>query len=243
MSSVYWIHHKDHTDMFSQGYIGVSDNVESRWKEHKLRGHNTHLQNAINKYGWDNLVKEVIIVADRDYCLDLELKLRPKNQIGWNLMEGGGNPPSALGKKFGPRSEETKSKISAAKKGHRHTPEVEAIIIEQLIENGKETQFTKGLVPWNLGKPVEEHVKEAIRNAHLGKILTEEHKQKISKSCIGRKMSLENKEKLKLINTGRPAAMKGKHFPTIKCSHCNKIGGLIPMKRWHMDNCKFKEQV
>ena len=31
-TSVYWIRHKDHTDMFSQGYVGVSKNVEVKFE-------------------------------------------------------------------------------------------------------------------------------------------------------------------------------------------------------------------
>lgn len=27
------------------------------------------------------------------------------------------------------------------------------------------------------------------------------------------------------------------------CQHCNKEGGISQMKRWHMDNCKFKEVI
>jgi hypothetical protein len=55
-------------------------------------------------------------------------------------------------------------------------------------------------------------------------------------------MSDKNKEAIKLANSTRIAPMKGKHFPKVICTHCSKIGGIIPMKRWHMDNCKFKEQ-
>lgn len=33
-TSIYWIHHKDHTDVFSRGYIGVSKNTEARFKRH-----------------------------------------------------------------------------------------------------------------------------------------------------------------------------------------------------------------
>ena len=30
-SIVYWIHLEDHTDIFSQGYIGVSKDHKKRW--------------------------------------------------------------------------------------------------------------------------------------------------------------------------------------------------------------------
>jgi hypothetical protein len=98
-TSVYWIHSKDHSDMFSEGYIGVSNNANHRWiYGHKWavknnRHENPRFMNAINKHGWDNLIKEVILIADSDYCYDVEQKLRPSEKIGWNLAVGGGKPP------------------------------------------------------------------------------------------------------------------------------------------------------
>lgn len=242
MSSVYWIRQTSHIDMFSQGYVGVSNDFERRIRHHKTKPQNSHLANAINKYGWDNLVKEVVLIAEDTYCYDIEAKLRPSDNIGWNLVVGGGKPPNALGKKFGPMSEETKAKVSAAKKGFKHTPENEKIATNNLLIYGMSTRFKKGDVSWNKGGKMPLHVIEAVRNAHLGKKLTEEHKAKISKGNMGRKMNDYTKEQLRIANASRPAAMKGKHFPKVKCTHCDKMGGIIPMKRWHMDNCKFKEQ-
>ena len=114
--SVYWIHHPEHTDMFTQGYIGITKDIKKRFEEHKNRPSNAHLKHAIKKYGWDNLVKEIVLVADKAYCLMIEAKLRAKNKIGWNVIMGGGVPPSSLGMKF-TRSEEYKQKQSIAKKG------------------------------------------------------------------------------------------------------------------------------
>ena len=78
-SVVYWLHLPEHTDMFTQGYIGVSSQLDKRLKDHKLKTENTHLKNAIDLYGWDNLVKQVIIVADKAYCLMIEAKLRAED--------------------------------------------------------------------------------------------------------------------------------------------------------------------
>jgi group I intron endonuclease len=189
MSSVYWIHHTDHTNIFSQGYVGVSNDFERRIRHHKTKPQNAHLANAINKYGWDNLVKKVLLIAEDTYCYDIEAKLRPSDNIGWNLIFGGGKPPVA----------------------------------------------TKG-------KKMPSHVLEAIIKANTGRKHTPEAIAKISKANVGRKMSDKNKEAIKLSNSKRTASMKGKHFPTIKCTHCDKVGGIIPMKRWHINNCKFKEQ-
>lgn len=153
--SVYWIHHPEHTDMFTQGYIGVSVNAKKRFNEHKIRTQNQHLKNAINKYGWDTLVKEIILTADKAYCLMIELKLRAENSLGWNITKGGGMPPltkSNLGKKL---SEETKAKISAKKIGTKHAPETQAKINLNLTECGKPTRFVKGRTPWNKGIKME----------------------------------------------------------------------------------------
>ncbi len=188
---VYWIHLEDHTDMFSQGYIGVSNNTTKRFEEHKNRPSNEHLKNAIKKYGWDNLVKTIVLIADEAYCLLMETKLRSEDKIGWNIIKGGGIPPSPLGKKF-TVSEETRKKISIANKGHRHNPETEALVTPNLLIHGVNTRFPKGVTPWNKGLEIG---KEATKHLHI----------------------------------------------KLTCPHCNKIGNLGGIKRWHMDNCKLKE--
>lgn len=190
MSAVYWIHHTDHTDMFSQGYVGVSNNTRNRWNDHRTTTQNNHLKNAINKYGWENLVKKVIVVADKNYCLDIEFKLRPTEKIGWNIVAGGGNPPSALGRKV-TNSAETRKKMSIAKLG-------------------------------------------TVGNM-LGHNHTAETKAKMSASKIGKSTITEQGRKaLSLLH-------KGRKYAKVKCTHCDKMGGIIPMKRWHMDNCKLKD--
>jgi len=147
--NLYWIHHADHTDIFSQGYVGVSNNVKKRWSDHAWKAQNAHLANAINKYGWDNLVKEIVLIADDGYCLDIESKLRPTTNIGWNITFGGGMPPKNISYKS--KSEETKKKISKTKTGVKRTAETKEKIVPILVENGKKTRFGKGCVPWNKG--------------------------------------------------------------------------------------------
>lgn len=116
---VYWIRHIDHTDLFSQGYVGISNNFNQRLRSHKSKPTNTHMKNAIAKYGWDNLIKEQILIASQEYCVMIEKQLRPKDFIGWNATLGGGVPPKpkkgmGKGRKL---SEETKRKIGEGGKG------------------------------------------------------------------------------------------------------------------------------
>jgi hypothetical protein len=79
--------------MFSQGYIGVSKNTKTRFERHSKYSDNQHLKAAIKKYGWDNLIKQIVLIGEEKYCYDLETKIRPTKQIGWNIAEGGKKPP------------------------------------------------------------------------------------------------------------------------------------------------------
>jgi group I intron endonuclease len=242
MSSVYWIHQTSHTDIFSQGYVGVSNDFDRRIRHHKTKPQNAHLANAINKYGWDSLVKKVVLIAEDTYCYDIEAKLRPTDKLGWNIVKGGGMPPSSKGKVFGPMSNETKAKVSAAKKGHRHTPEIEELVTQNLLIHGMPTRFIKGFTPWNKGGTMPAHVAEAISKANLGRKQSQEEKDKRAKSLMGHIVTQETRDKIRLKNLGKKPPMTGKHFAKIECPHCGKIGGLTAMPRWHFDNCKFKEQ-
>lgn len=241
-SHVYWLHHSDHTDMFTQGYVGVSHSITRRFASHRSRSENNHLNNAINKYGWDNLVKDIVLTSTKEYCLDVEAKLRPTKQIGWNITNGGGMPPSAIGKVFGPMSAATKVKVSASKKasGFRHAPEVQNSINEQLMNSGKHTRFKPGQTAPNKGKPRAPHLIEALRMVHLGSKHTQEHKDRISKGMLGRIVTQETREKIRAAHIGKTPAMKGKHYPTVKCPHCDVVGGLCAMKQWHFSHCKLR---
>jgi hypothetical protein len=131
MAEVYWIHLPEHTDMFSEGYIGVtSKTAKERFKSHINAANlnkKKHLKisYAIKKYGAENLIVQTLVICSDEYALDLELKLRPTKEIGWNLAPGGSKPPlrvGPMGPEFSARlsernrgvlkSEETKRKIS-----------------------------------------------------------------------------------------------------------------------------------
>lgn len=153
--AVYWIHQPDHTDIFTQGYVGISNNIKARWNKHKQHPKNKHLQNVINKYGWDSLVKEVIIIADTLYCLDIESKLRSIKNIGWNIAEGGAVPPVPLKK----HDIKMRLKISAINKKRLEDP----------IYREKFTKLQLGLIPWNKGKKATQETIEKQRLSHIGK--------------------------------------------------------------------------
>ena len=91
---LYWIHLSEHIDPKTDGYIGATSRFERRLKEHRLK--NSPIKHIVDKFGWDNLIIEVLkIDDDKEFILGLEKKLRPSPNIGWNKTKGGGKPPCA----------------------------------------------------------------------------------------------------------------------------------------------------
>jgi group I intron endonuclease len=83
-----------------------------------------------------------------------------------------------------------------------------------------------------------EHNKK-IGDAQRGKKrgpLTKEHKSKISKKTkgISKTFTEEHKKNLKCHQN---------NLIKVSCPHCNKIGQLTNMKRWHFDKCKLVPQA
>jgi len=120
--TVYWIHHKNHTDIFSQGYVGVTNNTKKRFAKHKAQANqSTHnnpiITNASKKYGWENIIFSIVLISDKLYCLEFEHKLRPNKEIGWNIAPGGGMPNVRYGKDNPMCDPKIAIKVSNTKKG------------------------------------------------------------------------------------------------------------------------------
>jgi hypothetical protein len=214
---VYWIRKQSHTDLGSQGYVGVSGNVDERFASYRNleKKTNNYLRNAIKKYGWDNLVKSVLILADKDYCLEVERKLRPADKIGWNLTMGGGYPPIIRGPrpelrgraawnkgKTGLYSPETLAKMREVRLGK--SPANKGIPL-----SAERIEFLRQINLGNTyrrGKKMPPHAVELNRIRRLGTKHSEETKAKMSAAHMGRKkqpFSDEHKRKLGLNAKGK----------------------------------------
>ena len=91
MPVVYWIRLESHTDILTQGYVGVAKDFNKRMKKHctatpKL---DNHFSRAIVKYGWENLIKTIVFTGSESDCYCKEKELRKDFQIGWNEAIGG----------------------------------------------------------------------------------------------------------------------------------------------------------
>ena len=117
LTCVYWIRKVEHTNIYTEGYVGVSTNVERRWREHITearanRHPNSFLCNVINKHYPDNLIFEIVYLSNEDNCYSYEEMLRPETNIGWNLRSGG---------PVGKMSEEGRKAMSAKTLGKKLT--------------------------------------------------------------------------------------------------------------------------
>ena len=171
-AEVYWIRAEHHVDMTIDGYIGVSKNAKVRWRGHKSIhktgcSGNKHFANAIAKYGWDNLVKTVILVSNEKYCYEIEKKLRHSHHIGWNLMQGGGKPPISKNRGV--------DYVSPLKGVSRSTP------------------WCIGVSPSNKGVPASPETRKKISLLKTGTVQTPEH---VAKRMISRLATLESKKRV-----------------------------------------------
>lgn len=138
-------------------YIGVAKNAEARFKEHSRpkSKHVSYINRAINLHGKDSFEFKVLLISDRQYCLDIEAKLVEAYDClvpnGYNLCAGGRNriqfhkgenhpqygkrPPqeaiekmrkALTGKKQAPMPEHAKKAISEAVKAQWADPEKRA---------------------------------------------------------------------------------------------------------------------
>ncbi len=95
---VYWLHLPEHTNILTEGYIGVTRDPEKRLVQHRKSTDNRHLRFAFAKY--KNIVHTILLKNDETYCYEMEAKLRPSEAIGWNISPGGAKPPDATGKNW-----------------------------------------------------------------------------------------------------------------------------------------------
>lgn len=145
-------------------YIGQSNNIEYRWKQHKYelnRGShdNDYLQKSWNKYGCDNFdfyiieLCDINILNEREvYYIDLyETLSRDK---GYNLTSGGG-----ANKQY---SQEVCEKISQALMGHE-------VSLETRIKVSQNHADVSGEKHPMYGRKHSEEAIEKMRQAGIGR--------------------------------------------------------------------------
>jgi hypothetical protein len=92
----------------------------------------------------------------------------------------------------------------------------------------------------NMSDETRQKMSEAMKgenNPNFGKEFSPETRQKLSEANKGKNHSDEHRQKISEAMKGVPLGPQEQ----VQCPHCGKIGGISNMKRWHFDNCKYKE--
>jgi hypothetical protein len=92
MAIIYWIHYPEHKDPLNEGYVGITDDFERRIIEHKktaIKNPKSPKDEALAGPRSDEIIVELIFEGTPAECATEEYRLRPKKNIGWNILYGG----------------------------------------------------------------------------------------------------------------------------------------------------------
>jgi hypothetical protein len=92
LTYLYWIHNMADTDIYTQGYVGITSvSVETRFKQHlswaKAGTYTKKFTKALLES--KTLMYETIMTGTREEMLEAENHFRPKPYTGWNRAIGG----------------------------------------------------------------------------------------------------------------------------------------------------------
>ena len=190
-----------HTTPSGKVYIGITSvDVKDRWMSGHGYRHNSYFENAIKKYGWNNIKHEILLTElSKDEAENAEIELIKQfnsndRKYGYNI-ESGGNSQGRM-------SEETKDKIRKSRTGRKASLETRM----KISNNSKRENLSQ-----------ETLLKMSI--AKKGRKLSESKKKKISNAGIGRIVSEETRNKISIANKGR---IDPRRIPVI-CVETGKI--------------------
>lgn len=97
---VYWYHFEEHSNPYKEGYIGITNDINRRKKEHTTNincGKFSHFYNAVRCYKDKKLCLDILYNnISLDKASNLENLYRPNNNIAWNAASGGADVLSTL---------------------------------------------------------------------------------------------------------------------------------------------------
>lgn len=142
-------------------YVGSSFDIERRELEHcrdlrNQRHHSKYLQRVYNKYGKDNLQHEVLITCHSDMLLWYEQQFLDQLKPEYN------SNPSARSRLGSKASEETRLKMSLARKGKPFSDEHRSNMSKARLGKRMTEEARRRLSMSRTGKPLSENHRIAI---------------------------------------------------------------------------------
>jgi len=142
LNYLYHICRKEDEGNLRKGYIGITKNLDRRWRQHNKPSSRSHVSNAIRKY--NDIIFTGITEGSREEMARFEEYLRPRKDIGWNIDCGGRIAPDRTGHII---SQETRKKMSNSHIGRKVSQETRNKIskAQKGIPRGKNPKISKAL--------------------------------------------------------------------------------------------------
>ena len=168
-----------HTSPSGKVYIGITSvDVKDRWMSGHGYRHNSYFENAIKKYGWNNIKHEILLTElSKDEAENAEIELIKQfnsndRKYGYNI-ESGGNSQGRM-------SEETKDKIRKSRTGRKASLETRMKISNNSKRENLSQETLLKMSSAKKGRKLSESTRKKISNARMGHIVSEETRNKIS---------------------------------------------------------------
>lgn len=186
-------------------YIGETLNIKKRILEH-IRYKRQLIHKVINRRGIENFLYFVeymknfskLDLITLEKCLIRKYDSLVPN--GYNICEEGSDQTNRK------LSDETKKKMSEARKGKKHSEETKSKIANSNKGSIRSNETKQKMSNTRMGIKLSNETKQRISDGSKGEKcgpLSEDHKQKISNSNKGKKQSEETKNKLSEIRKGK----------------------------------------
>ena len=199
------------------------------------------IKNLIAEYGQDAFdieIRKTFETKDQAVLWESRVltKINAATNSNWLNKSNGDSKFRACGE----FTESHKQKISEALSGR--------VLPDEVKQKLKGRKSPKAM----LGKKHSAETKQKMSKSAIGRIgywdgktHSEDTKQKMAEAKLGKPLSEETKQKMskpKSELTRQKMTERMLNLPVVVCPHCQTVGKSLPMKRWHFENCRLKNE-
>lgn len=167
-------------------YVGSSNNIKRRWKQHRERiekgeHSNEHLVSAWNKYGENSFEFSVIEECKKDILIEreqhwMDFYKAMDREFGYNKTKA---------QPFSHFSEETREKMSKAKKGRKLSERTKKLIGKAVtghaLSDEAKRKIGEKVTAAQTGRKHSEETRKKMKESRNKRVYTEEEKAELSR--------------------------------------------------------------